>query len=353
MMVISMKALALVQNGVLRVEERPMPQPIGSTSVLVRVAAVGVCGSDLPRAFESGAYHYPLVLGHEISGVVERSFDGSAFSPGDRVVVFPLLPDPAEPINQIGEFAVGRTYDYFGSRRDGGFQEYLEVPEFNLVRVPEGVDIEIAALTEPCAVSYHAVDRVPISVGMSAAVIGGGPIGIMTAQWLERRGCSPVIVSEPDERKRAIANDAGFRVIDPMAIDPVAEIASITDGGADVVIEACGLPATFLQAIAAAGLFGRVVFLGNINGELVLTKSDVSSILRRELTIHGTWNSKVVPRGRDEWTRVLAAIGGGLDLEPLVSHRVSLEEAVEFLPRMHRRDIWFNRVVVRVSGEAP
>lgn len=339
-----MKALTLIENSRLELQSHPTPESMSPDSCLVRIAAAGVCGSDITRGFQNGAYHYPLVMGHEISGFIEESPPGSPYSPGDAVAIFPLLPDSSESINQIGEYALSKNYDYFGSRRDGGFQEYLSVPEFNLIPVPEGVDPIYAAMTEPCAVAYHAVAKAGIKAGMSAAVIGGGPIGNMAAQWLRIHGCRPVIVSEPDEKKRSIAQTMGLNVVDPKLTDPVQVIREATDGGVDIVVEACGLPVTFRQALASAGLFGQVVFMGNIHGEFSLSESEFSAMLRREITIHTTWNSKVAPRGKDEWTLVLAAMRDDLDLDPLISHRISLDEGPEILTAMFEKSLWYNKV---------
>ncbi len=348
-----MKALVLTENGVLEVQDRPRPVPGDAEPVLVRVAFAGVCGSDLPRAFERKAYHYPLVMGHEFSGTVEQAPAGSSWKRGDRVVVFPLLPDMSEPINGIGEYAVSSGYDYYGSRRDGAFQEYVTVPEFTLFRVPDGVSLACAAMTEPCAVAYHAAARPRVLPGMSAAVIGGGPVGLMAAQWLRLRGCRDVMVTEIDPRKQDIARSLGLNVVDAAAHDPVAAIREATAGGADVVIEACGLPLTFRQALAAAGLFGQVVFLGNIHGTFTLEEDAFSTILRRELTIYGTWNSKVTPRGDDEWTRVLRALDQGVAVAPLISHTVPLTEGPEMLRAMHERRTWFNKLLFQVDPGVP
>ena len=345
-----MDALVLERNGVLRLHDRPFPELDGRFNTLVEVAAVGVCGSDIPRAFEDGAYHYPLVLGHEFSAVVREPAPGGAFRSGDPVAVFPLIPNPGEAINQIGEYAVATRYDYFGSRRDGAFQRFLAVPEDNLVRVPASVSLSHAAMTEPCAVAYHASVRPSVSPGMSAAVIGGGPIGNMVAQWLRLRGCDPVIVSEPDARKRELCSTMGLTVVDPTSDDPVASIVESTGGGADIVVEACGIPETFREALAAAGLFGQVVFLGNISQDLTIPKAEFSAILRRELTIYGAWNSKVVPRGADEWTRVLAMMDSRIDIEALISHRIALDEAGGMMQRMYARDTWFNKVIIEYPG---
>jgi L-iditol 2-dehydrogenase/galactitol-1-phosphate 5-dehydrogenase len=307
-----------------------MPEPLGEDSVLVRVAYSGICNSDLHRGFGGGAYLYPLVMGHELSAVVEKSFAGSRYRPGDRVVVYPLLPCRRCIPCQTGDYAQCMDYDYFGSRRHGGFAEYLYVPEFNLLPIPQAVDLAHAALTEPCAVALHGVKRMGIRPGESGCVFGGGPIGNMVAQWLALRGCRPVFVVDVDPKKLSLAEEMGFVPIDATAGDPVAEILSRTAGnGADRVVEAVGLPKTFLQATQAAARGGQVVFLGNIRGEFRIGEKDFSSILRRELTILGTWNSKVVPEGHNEWTTVLEFMGGGLRIAELISHTPELEEGPE------------------------
>ena len=298
-----------------------------------------------------GAYHYPLVLGHEFSGIVEDGADSSGYVKGDRVVVFPLIPDPADPFVQIGELAVSSGYDYFGSRRDGGFQEFLQIPEENLLHLPEHVDLLEAAMTEPAAVALHGVAKLTIPMKATALVIGGGPIGLMVAQWLGIRGAAQVIVAEPDDRKRSVAEELGFLTLDPKAVDTVEGVRELTNGrGAECVVEACGLPVTFRQAINSAATFGQVVFLGNIHGSLELTETEVSSILRRELTVYGTWNSKITPAGRSEWDEVLLRLGRELQVKPLISHTPSLEESAEILRGMFEKSFWFNKVVIDLAG---
>ena len=346
-----MKSVVLSSNASLSVQERELPASIGENSLLVKVAAAGICGSDIPRAFLNGAYHYPLVLGHEMSGIVEQSNGSELFREEDRVVIFPLLPNPSDPFVQIGELAVSSGYDYFGSRRDGGFQEYLQVPEANLIRVPDHVDLLEAALTEPAAVALHGVSKLRIPTAATALVIGGGPVGLMVGQWLRIRGAARVLIAEPDDRKRRIAEELGFGIVDPKLGDTVETVQEVTGGrGAECVVEACGLPQTFRQALNSAATFGQVVFLGNIEDSLELGKKEVSSILRRELTIYGTWNSKITPAGRSEWDEVLLRMGRELQVGPLISHRPSLDEAPSTLKEMFEKSFWFNKVVIDVAG---
>ncbi len=324
-----MQALVLTADKTLEYGEVPAPSPSGPDSVLVRVAFSGICGSDIHRAFSGAAYRYPLIMGHEFSGEVEEGFEGCRFQPGDRVVAFPLLPCYHCPPCQTGDYAQCRDYSYLGSRRDGGFAEYVYVPEANLFPIPAQVSLLQASLCEPCAVALHGTNKLAVKPGDSAAVFGGGPVGNMIAQWLASRGCHPIYVSDVDDQKLEIAADMGFVPIDSRTEDPVARIRAETDGGVQKAVEACGLPQTFLQTLQAAGRFGEVVFLGNISGDFTIGEKDFSSILRRELTIHGSWNSRVVPRGRDEWSTVLKAMDRKLKIAPLISHTPDLADGAE------------------------
>ena len=176
-----MKAAVLQSQGVMAYTDVPDPAPVGERSVLVRIGGVGVCGSDVLRFGRGKAYRYPLVLGHEFSAVVEDAPADSRLVKGDRVAVFPLLPDPADPLAQIGEYAVSSGYDYYGSRRDGAMAELLHVPEANLVPLSRNTPLVHAAMVEPAAVALHGVLKFRIPPRASALVIGAGPIGALAA----------------------------------------------------------------------------------------------------------------------------------------------------------------------------
>ena len=346
-----MNALVLQSPGKLVFQSnQPVPEePPAPESVLVRVAACGVCGSDIPRAFDDGgAYHYPLVLGHEFSAVVEETAHG--FKTGDRVAVFPLIPTPGQTAFDTGDFAQTTNYDYFGSRRNGGMQEFLRVPVANLFPLPNHVALLHAACTEPAAVALHGVRKLRIAAGDIALVIGGGPIGNMTAQWLRIHGCGRVLLADVDPRKLSLAAEMGFETIDSSAGDPVSQVRDLSNGtGAHRVVEACGLPRTFAQAIACAATFGEVVFLGNLHGEFRLGEKEFSSILRRELTLHGTWNSKVVPRGTDDWSTVLRFMDRQLQIAPLITDTPTLDQGPALFHSIRHRSAYHNKSVFRVS----
>ncbi|MBM3190958.1 MAG: galactitol-1-phosphate 5-dehydrogenase, partial [Chloroflexi bacterium] len=135
-----MRALVLHAVGDLRLEEVPRPI-LRAGEALVRVAAVGVCGSDVPRVYEHGTYSFPLIPGHEASGVVEEVVGPGPRRPGERVTIKPLIPCRVCPYCQIGAYGQCVAYDYIGSRRDGAFAEYVAAPQENLVPLPDGVSL--------------------------------------------------------------------------------------------------------------------------------------------------------------------------------------------------------------------
>lgn len=346
-----MNALILKENGKLEFSQAPEPAPRDDRPILVKVAFAGICGSDIPRAFEAQAYHYPLIMGHEFSAVVEESPDSSRFRRGDKVAVFPLFPCKKCAPCRSGDYAQCTDYDYAGSRSDGAFAEYVRVPEENLFPIPDGVDSSHAAMAEPCAVAYHGVRKLDIRPEGAAVVFGGGPIGNIAAQWLRVGGCGTILVADVDERKLEIAETMGFTGIHAGREDPIEYINEYTKGnGADFVVEACGLPLTYSQSVNAAARFGQVLFMGNITGALCLGKKEVSDILRREITIRGTWNSKIVPKGNDDWTISLAHMRGPIDVAPLISHTPALKEGVEIFNRMHQKTEFFNKVIFDVGN---
>lgn len=350
----TMKAAVVEAPNRLAWQDRPEPEPIGHRPAKVRIGGVGMCGSDVLRYAHGTAYHYPIVLGHEFSGVLEEVAENSIFEVGAKVAVFPLLPRPEDPLTQVGEWALGTDYDYFGSRRDGAMAEVLWVPEANLVPVPDHVPLVHAAVVEPAAVALHAVLKLRLPAHGTALVVGAGPIGALAAQWLRILGWTRVIVADVDERKRAVMADLGFEVIDAAGSDTVLAVKELTDGrGVDAAVEASGLPQTFLQCVDAAAAQGQVLVLGDLKGDVTIARTQISSLIRRELVVIGTWNSKVVPAGRSEWDMVVRHIAdGSLAVAPLISHVPDLAEAANVMDDVASRRTWSNKVVFAVSDAA-
>ncbi|MBQ3987965.1 MAG: alcohol dehydrogenase catalytic domain-containing protein, partial [Ruminococcus sp.] len=155
----TMKARVLREVGNLEYCDYPMPE-VKPDEVLFRVRACGVCGSDIPRIFVNGTYHFPTIPGHEFAGEVAGVGDEkNKHLIGMRATVFPLIPcRQCENCNN-GDYEMCKSYDYLGSRSDGGYAQYVRVPVWNLVPIPDNVSFEVAAMTEPCAVALHALRR--------------------------------------------------------------------------------------------------------------------------------------------------------------------------------------------------
>ena len=206
-----MKAYVLNRIGCLDLMDVPEPM-LKDGEVLVEVKAAGICGSDIPRIFANGTYHFPTIPGHEFAGVVckvkDKENEGLI---GKRVGVFPLIPCRTCAPCQKRQYEMCMHYDYLGSRSDGGFAEYVAVPVRNLIEIPDGISMEAAAMLEPASVGIHALRRV-YEEGMNSAVIfGPGTIGLLIAQWLRALGIEKIILVGTGEGQKKLAGELGLQ----------------------------------------------------------------------------------------------------------------------------------------------
>ena len=237
------------------------PRPPDAGEVRLSVAYCGICGTDLHIAHGAMDERVkpPRVIGHEMSGTVAELGDGvEGFAVGDAVVVRPL-DARGETAADKGLSHISRNLKFLGIDTPGAFQSSWTVPAFTLHRLPNDVDLKIAALTEPLAVACHDVRRAELRRGESAVVIGGGPIGLLVALVARETGAN-VVLSEVNPSRLALADALRLEVIDPTAAD-VAEIvdARTAGAGADVVFEVSGSAAGVAEMTRLAGLRGRIV----------------------------------------------------------------------------------------------
>jgi L-iditol 2-dehydrogenase len=342
-----MKSAVLHAIGDLRYEDKSTPDP-GYGEVLIKIKASGVCGSDIPRVMKKGTYSFPMIPGHEFAGEVVKIGETVSCSVkvGDRVAVFPLIPCGKCIYCQIGDYAQCDDYDYLGSRRDGGFAEYVVAPIKNLVSVPDNVDFECAAMTEPASVALHALRRTGVDTGDNVVILGAGTIGIILAQWAKICGAGRVFVTDISQDKLKVAMDYGFSCINSMQEDPVERIIKETKKGADISIEAAGTPITFEQSLRMTRKLGKVILMGNVSGDVVIPERTASIILRSQLVIYGTWNSSITSIPKNEWLTALQFMSSGaLNLKPLITHRFPLNEANKAFDMMYNRREFFNKVM--------
>lgn len=346
-----MNALVLHGIGDLKIENVEKPEPKAG-EVRIRVGACGVCGSDIPRCFVKGTYHFPTVPGHEFAGTIDALGEGvEGFAVGDEVAVFPLLWCGKCDACQRKAYAQCSDYDYLGSRSDGAFAEYVNAPTQNLIPVPKGVSMGAAAMTEPAAVARHAVERAgAMKQGEQVAIFGAGPIGLMVAQWARAAG-GDVMLCDIVPEKLEQAKSLGFeRVFNSMEGNPVDWINEQTGGeGATVCIEAAGVPITLIQACKAVARAGRLVLMGNPSGDVTLPAAVISQLMRREVSLWGTWNSFYDPEAAtDDWREALAAMADGrLQAEQLITHDVPLAESIDALNMMKDQKEFFSKVMIR------
>ncbi len=344
-----MKAVDLKAVGQLKLVEKEKPIP-KKGEVLIHVMACGICGSDIPRVFVTGSYHFPTVLGHEFSGeIVQVADDVSSDYLGKKAAVFPLLPCNECDYCQSGYYAQCKKYNYFGSRTDGGFEEYLAVPLFNLVLLKEQVSYEEGAMVEPATVAQHVINKAELTIGDNVVIYGAGPIGIMVAQWAQINGAGKVLLMDIDPTKVAFAQEIGFEyVCNSQEKEAGSFILETLDGKlADVVIEATGSSAAFDQCAQSIRTFGRVVLLGNPHSDMVLKQKTYDQFMRKEGTIVGIFNSVYEHFPKNEWQVTVQAIANKqLNLKPLVTHKVPIEELIGAFDMIHEKNEFYNKVLM-------
>ncbi len=326
-----MKAYVVKENGILEYTDVPVPQ-IKDDEVLVKVMSTGICGSDIPRIYSNGAYFYPLICGHEFSGIVEET--GSKADPilkGKRVGVFPLLPCHECDQCKKGKYELCRKYGYLGSRQDGGFAEYVAVPAWNVLELPDGAGFDAGAMMEPMCVAVHAMRRVSAVKDDRIVVFGAGTIGLFLTMFLLDAGYKNVYVIGNKDLQKRKAIELGLPAddfCDSRTEDPTEWIKEKTDGaGADVLFECVGRNETVSFCLQNAAYEATVMFVGNPASDMHIDKKDHWLILRRQLKVTGTWNSSFTHEDDDDWHYVLDRLKAGrIDPGVLITHRLPFEQ---------------------------
>ena len=456
-----MKAQVLHEINCLKFEDIPLPT-VPEGWVLVEVKAVGICGSDIPRIFKTGAHRHPLVPGHEFSGrvlteeefnspydsvhisvtheniaekagaatkscsettesaAVTKSFPETTESAavtkscpettefvaphetsiqsedirikvsnvqrrwaGKRVGVFPLIPCGKCDCCKQKKYEMCSNYNYLGSRCDGAFAQYVAVPEWNLLPLPDFVSYETAAMLEPMAVAAHALRAAAPEKDDVAAVCGLGTIGLLMVMLLKQAGVKRILaIGNKDFQKDCIKlisdngsdkNDNGRRSENSISEECMIEFADLrtTDieawilsrtGGQGVTLyfECVGKNETLLQAIRCTQPGGRIELVGNPASDMLLDRDTYWKILRKQLTLRGTWNSSYLgetsmpagnsapdstPEHIDDWHYVLKILP---DIRPqlLITHRLPLAQLDKGLHIMRDKTEDFVKIMI-------
>lgn len=324
---------AYVLHGVqdIRLESVPVPVP-KEGEVVIEVRAAGICGSDIPRIYQTGAHVHPLVPGHEFSGVAVSLGAGVDTKwQGQRVGVFPLIPCRSCQPCRMHQYEMCRDYSYLGSRKDGGFAAYVAAPADNLIQLAESVSFEEAAMLEPMAVAVHAMRRIMPAVRDTVAVYGLGTIGLLLLMFLKEAGIKNLCVIGNKEFQKQMVLKLGLPAdayCDSKVQDVGQWLMERTDGlGADVFFECIGKDSTYAQAVDYTAPAGKVCLVGNPHTDMNLEKQVYWKILRNQLTVTGTWNSSFTGAPDDDWHYALdRLIRKRVSPSALISHRLSFGE---------------------------
>lgn len=332
------KEAVLTKNATIEVKSNSV-EKLKDDECLVNIKFSGICSSDIYRGCDNGAYFYPLVMGHEFSGIVEKiGCNVKNFSIGDKVAIFPLLPCFKCKSCEIKKYAQCSDYKYYGSRNNGGFSNYRNINQWNLIKVND-IDLKDSCFVEPISVVNHAINNLELSADneiKKMLVIGDGFLTSIfneiiklnypniemsiigrNQEKLNELNCNNTYLIDTDDKQKEFLKNNKF----------------------DYVVEQSGSCHMFKYAIDITDYFGTCLFIGNIDGDLVIDKKSVSNILRKEITIKGSWNSQYKNDLFDDWIESYNLIKNGLRPSCFVDHYISIDDLHEYLNKMYNHKI--------------
>jgi L-iditol 2-dehydrogenase len=340
-----MKALLLSEYRRLELTDIPIPTP-GPDEVLVRIAACGICGSDV-HGYDgsSGRRIPPIVMGHEAAGVVAAvGQDVNRIKEGDRVTFDSTVYCGSCTHCLRGNVNLCDNRQVLGVscgdyRRAGAFAEFVAVPARIIYQLPENFSFSEAAMLEAVAVAIHAVSLVPIHAGSSALVLGAGTIGLLLQQALRVAGCSRVLVTDVDATRLQLSQSLGATAVLPAGAGLTQAILRVTGGtGVDVAIEAVGINQTVTAAIDSVRKGGSVILVGNISPEVTLP---LQKVVTRQIRLQGSCASA------GEYPRAIELVSSGeIRVKPLISAIAPLDEGPQWFERLYAREPNLMKVVL-------
>jgi len=327
----SMRAAMLFGKDDLRVETLPIPR-IGNGEILLRVKAAAVCGTDI-RMFRNGARgvgpESPLVLGHEVSGVIEAVGSGvNGYREGMRVAIAPNMGCGVCDMCVSGNTQLCATYKAFGINIPGGFAQYMKIPEAavrqgNVAEIPDGADFRDAALVEPLSCVYTAFKKCATSAGDTVLVIGAGPIGLMHAKLALMAGASRVFMNDISAERLHLCTEAEPSIVAVAGGPLVQRMAELTGGrGVDVCITAAPVPEIQVAALEVAAINGRVMFFGGLPEGRSKVPLDTNLVHYKQITISGTTRSSL-----SQYRQTLGLVASGaVKVKDLITSVSPVEE---------------------------
>lgn len=301
-----------------------VPQ-VGPGELVIDVQAVGICGSDV-HGYKgtTGRRKPPIVMGHEFSGIVSSVGEGvTRFKVGDRVVAQPLVSCGECDNCRAGLANICVNRSGLGMNMAGAYAEQVKVRESMVYPLPPEMTWEQGSMVEPLAVAMRAVNLTPLRLMDTLAIIGAGPIGLLTMLAARLAGAGKVIMTDVSARRLSVASKLGADlVVDVSKEDPVAAVQAATGGlGAHAVIEAVGISATVQQSLALVRTGGHVTWIGNSQPQVEI---NMQQVVTRELTVKGAYGFN------EEFPRAIEMIRSGrVPVNSLIEGTAALEEGTQ------------------------
>lgn len=335
-----MKALVHTAPNTFELKDVPKPIP-QENEILVRIKAVGICGSDVHgMTGHTGRRIPPIIMGHEASGVVEAcGAKVTRWKVGDRVTFDSTIYCNACEYCLQGRInlcsnrrVLGVSCDEY--RRDGAMAEYVVVPEHIVFKLPDTVSFHQGALIEPLSISLHAVNRARIRIGDSVVVMGCGIIGLMAIQCARLAGAGTILAVDLNEARLEMALKVGADVVvNPAKANPLQMVLNHTKGkGADVAFEAVGLEKTVNETLSYVRKGGKLVLIGNLAPTVPI---GLQAIVTREIDVYGSAASS------GEYQTCVDLIG---------SRRILVDQYISKVAPLEEGQVWFEKLL---SGKEP
>ncbi|MBF0840393.1 galactitol-1-phosphate 5-dehydrogenase [Staphylococcus lentus] len=344
-----MNTLSLYGKRDLRFVEAEKPVIEKSDEVIIKIKSVGICGSDISRYKKLGPYIEGMVWGHEFSGeVINIGSDVESISLGDSVAGCPSYVCGECESCKKAEFSRCDNLTVIGARHPGAYAEYIKLPIENVVKVPEGIEYDEAAMVEPSSVVAHGFYKTRIHPGDEVAIMGCGNIGLLAIQWAKIFGAKKVYAIDIDNEKLNIAKNVGADIL-VNSLDKTAysQIMNLTNNrGVDLAVESAGSPITSAEIFGLARKGGEVLFMGIPYADVKIDRFHFERIVRNELTVLGSWSCISAPFPGKEWATTLHYMENKqLNVKPLITHRLPLEKGPETFEKIINKEETFGKVI--------
>ena len=337
--------LSLENNGYLTLNTYDFEEDLNDDLIVTNPINVGVCSSDIPRAFNNKSYFYPLVLGHEFSVLINEDKKGK-FNYGQRCGVFPLIPCFKCSSCAEKKYNMCKNYSYYGSRTDGGLQSKINIKRWNLIPIPNNVDDISASLLEPISVCVNAVKK--IKNNTKVLIYGGGFLAQIMSQLLLDKKCHIFCIDRNEYKKDYFQKNIFFTTKE----------SDLEESSFDFVIECCGAKDIISKCIKYGKPEAKILQMANPSNNALLNADGISSLMRKEQQIIGTWNSKYRPdlKQKCDWHETISLLSSGkLFIKNLISHIVNIDDAPQLLKNIyHRKNSRsnisnFNKAIIKVN----